>query len=210
MKQRNVDVVYRAFVVAGSTAASGRKPAYFASRASFSRDTSAALSTIRTVPLRCTRANRSPLAGLDEKRCPCVTLDSSNLLGPRRRPHDDRALVHDVPDRQRHRRSVSPEGGENSRVDLSKTSQASFSLGRIIQSVWRCPRDRGPPTRGRPAVQRLLDSDHHRIRSDEVLDIAVLEARIGHPTAAVRTGVIEADALDQGASTGHLPGHSHC
>ena len=49
------------------------------------------------------------------------------------------------------------------------------------------------PGDGRAAVQHLLDPDHHRVRADQVLDVALAEARVGHPGAAVRTRVVEPD-----------------
>ena len=40
---------------------------------------------------------------------------------------------------------------------------------------------------------RLFDPDHHRVRAYQVLDVALAEARVGHPGAAVCTRVVEPD-----------------
>ena len=84
----------------------------FSCRAASSRDTSSASSTIRTIPLRCElrkSIHRSPNSMRSDAR---ATLDSSDLLGPRRGLRDDRELVDYVPARQRDRRAVRRRAGE--------------------------------------------------------------------------------------------------
>jgi len=52
------------------------------------------------------------------------------------------------------------------------------------------------------ALPRLLDPNHHRVRSHEVLDAGFLEANFFHPAHAVGTGVVEASiGFDQHVQT---------
>jgi hypothetical protein len=51
----------------------------------------------------------------------------------------------------------------------------------------------GALTSRRRSRFRLFDPDHHRVRAYQVLDVALAEARVGHPGAAVCTRVVEPD-----------------
>src|SRR5467141_177041 len=69
-----------------------------------------------------------------------------------------------------------------------------------VQSHRRAAREGAEPRERAPArcPSALLDSDHHGVRTHQVLDVAFPESALPHPALAVRTRVVEASVgLDQ-------------